>query len=131
MTIISYIIEKLLLKGIIDKSPPKRMVDHFKSTIRALQNYSPKEIDASRTPEVFIIWAERGLIEDLDVGERGNVDWSHGVANWLFQREANSGPLGWEQLLPGGPISVINVAGNHFSMVNPSNVSVSHYSLDT
>lgn len=126
--LLDFIMSSTILKGIIDKSPPKRIVDHFKSTIRALQSYSPKAIDASRTPEVFVIWAERGLSEDFDVGERGNVDWSRGVANWLFQREPNSGPLGWEQLLPGGPISVTNVAGNHFSMVNPSNVSISYYS---
>lgn len=126
--LLDFIMSSTILKGMIDKSAPKRIVDHFKSTIRALQSYSPNKIDASRTPEVFIIWAEKGLSEDLDVGERGSVDWSRGVANWLFQREANSGPLGWEQLLPGGPISVTNVAGNHFSMVNPSNVSKSYYS---
>ncbi|EED16360.1 polyketide synthase, putative [Talaromyces stipitatus ATCC 10500] len=98
-----------------------RIVDHFRSTIRALQNYSPTEIDASRAFEVFIIWAEKGLSEDLKDAERGNVDWSHGVANWLFKREANAGPLGWEKLLPGRPISVTDVAGNHFSMVNALN----------
>ncbi|GAM39989.1 hypothetical protein TCE0_034f11986 [Talaromyces pinophilus] len=119
--LLDFIMSSTILKGLTDKPATKGVVDHFKSTIRALRSYSPTKIDASRSPEVFIIWAEKGLSEDLEAGETGNVDWSRGVASWLFHREANAGPLGWEQLLPGGRISVTSVAGNHFSMVNPSN----------
>uniref|UniRef100_A0A093VC14 Conidial yellow pigment biosynthesis polyketide synthase n=1 Tax=Talaromyces marneffei PM1 TaxID=1077442 RepID=A0A093VC14_TALMA len=119
--LLEFIMSSTILKGFTDKSAPNRIVDHFKSTIRALQIYSPTKLDASRAPEVFIIWAKNGLSEDLGNNERGNVDWSRGVANWLFHREANAGPLGWEKLLPGRPISVADVAGNHFSMVNKSN----------
>jgi iron transport multicopper oxidase len=127
--LLNVIMSSNIVKGLTDKSAPNRIVDHFKSTIRALEKYSPTQIDASRAPEVFIIWAEQGLSEDLEGSEKGNVDWSRGVAKWLFHREEHAGPLGWEKLLPGRPISVTYVAGNHFSMVSALNVSIFCYNL--
>ena len=120
------VIDYLSEKGVVGKGlagTPKWFVDHFTSTIRAVEKYMPTPMmDASKAPETYIIWASEGVVDDLD-SEITDLDLDVKVTRFLLERSKEYRPLGWERLLPANRIRCASAPGTHFTMVNKPNVS--------
>ena len=55
------------------KKTPDWFVRHFQGTIEAVERYTPKimggerETNATEMPECFVIWATKGILEEIDI----------------------------------------------------------------
>lgn len=106
------------------KKTPDWFVDHFHSTIDAVDKYmpTPMTIPASGDmPDVFIIWAGDGVLKDIDAADTG-LDLSVRVTRFLLEGKKDFGMHGWDRLLPRATVAINRVPGNHFTMVHPPNV---------
>ncbi|KAK4143636.1 Alpha/Beta hydrolase protein [Dichotomopilus funicola] len=110
-------------KGVVNKPAPKRMVDHFASTLRAVERYKPIPLKKGEgpMPEVFLIWASEPLISEAQA-EAAGLDSSVKVTRLLLLRsQADFGPNGWEKLFPGAKMAIARVRCHHFNIVHPPN----------
>ena len=105
------------------KATPAWLVEHFSSTIKAVEKYKPTPIDPAKVPKTFIIWASEGVFEDLNAVET-ELDLSIKVTKFMLQRKDVGGPQGWEKLLSSEAIETATTDGTHFTLVQPPNVSL-------
>ena len=106
---------------------------HFQGTVEAVERYTPKtmggegETNATEMPECFVIWATRGILEEVDIepSETG-LDLSLKITRFMLEgkRETDFGLHGWDRILPGAMIWEIRVPGNHLSLVHRPNVGL-------
>ena len=118
--VLDYLAKNGLMGGSPTKSTPSWLVDHFTSTIKAVENYKPTPLDPLKIPKTFIIWASEGVVEDLD-GAKMDLDLSIKVSRFLLQRKTDFGPQGWEKLLSKEAIHTATMPGTHFTIVQKPN----------
>ena len=124
MDLLDYLSKNGLMGADPKKATPAWLVDHFSSTIKAVEKYKPTPIDPSKVPKTYIIWASGGVVEDLD-SVKSQLDLSIKVTKFMLQRKDDLGPQGWEKLLSNERIETANTPGTHFTLVQPPNVSAS------
>ncbi|KAJ9620672.1 hypothetical protein H2204_012227 [Knufia peltigerae] len=100
---------------------PEWLVQHFQSTIRAVQEYTPQAFDEENSPSTYVIWAARGVFEDWPQAELAGLDLTDAVAAWLLKPKTSPGANGWDKLLSAKKMKCSSVDGNHFNMVHPPN----------
>ena len=115
------------------KKTPDWFVRHFQGTIEAVKRYTPKmmggegETNAAEMPECFVIWATKGILEDVDIepSETG-LDLSVKITKFMLEgkKETDFGLHGWDRILPKAMIWETKVPGNHFSLVHRPNVGL-------
>lgn len=115
------------------KKTPDWFVRHFQGTIEAVERYTPKmmggegETNATEMPECFVIWATKGILEEVDIepSETG-LDLSVKITKFMLEgkRETDFGLHGWDRILPGAMIWETRVPGNHFTLVHRPNVGL-------
>ncbi|KAH6624380.1 Alpha/Beta hydrolase protein [Chaetomium sp. MPI-SDFR-AT-0129] len=109
--------------GVVNKPAPKWMVDHFASTLRAVEQYQPMPVKRGDgpMPEVFLIWASEPLISEAQA-EAAGLDSSVKVTRLLLLRsQSDFGTNGWEKLFPGAKMAIARVRCHHFNIVHPPN----------
>jgi len=122
MEVVHYLSTNNLMGNWGTKQPPAWMVNHFDITIRAVAEYTPTPMRGSSLPEVHLIWAKEGMLNEVDFNKTGlNPDIK--VTRMLLQRPESDGALGWDLLFPGAKLFVAKMPGNHFTIVYPPNVS--------
>ena len=126
MDLLDYLSKNGLMGADPRKATPAWLVEHFTSTIKAVERYKPKPIEASKAPKTYIIWASEGVLEDLD-GLEDELDLNFNVTRFMLQRKDEGGPQGWEKLLGRERIEVAWTEGTHFTLVQPPNVSVAFF----
>ncbi|KAL9130124.1 MAG: hypothetical protein Q9217_001598 [Psora testacea] len=119
LNVLDYLADKGLM-GTGLKATPQWLVDHFASTIHAVENYIPTPMDSSKAPKTYIIWASEGVVEDLD-SEKTNLDLNIKVSRFLLQHKKDYGPQGWERLLPADRMECATMPGTHFTIVQRPN----------
>lgn len=106
----------------------RRLLDHFDATVKNLGVYDPARspVSVGSSPRTSIIWAQEGVCDGLnDPRRKANPSLAaDATASWILDQRTDSGPRGWESLLSTNKISSFSVPGNHFSMMQPSNVSI-------
>lgn len=124
MSIVDWIFTAPELKDIAPPALSEKLIAHFKATVESLVGWSPTLLaevqEQSKVPKTWYIVADQrlpGRIEDIkEVNE---------TVRWLFRshRAAQSGPDGWEKLIPSHKITVKPLdEANHFTMVREPNV---------
>lgn len=126
MDLLDYLAKNGLMGADQKKATPSWLVDHFNSTIKAVDKYKPTPIDPGKAPKTYIIWASEGVMEDLDA-VKDELDISIKVTTFVLQKKDAKGPQGWERLLVGGEIEIAKAKGTHFTLVQPPNVRVASF----
>jgi thioesterase domain-containing protein len=128
MEVVQYLSEKNLM-GNWDRSGrptnvPSWVIEHFRSTLRAVREYIPVPMDASNAPEeVYIIWSREGVMPTNQLQQTG-LDLRVRVARFLLEGKPDlASAYGWDRLFPGAHISISSISGNHFTLINKPNVS--------
>ena len=105
-------------------SIPDYVIPHFNATVDVLQGYSAKPIsEEHRIPKVAIIWACESVLDEKN-GPPPELK-NHKGIHFLLEKCEDSGPRGWETLLPGSDFIFDKVQGNHFTMmVSPIRTSL-------
>lgn len=106
-----------------NKPPPSWMINHFELSIRAIERYTPTKMHGSDMPDVFLLWAEEGMLSGSSPRPSA-LDMNVKVTRMLIERPENSGALGWDILFPQAKMHYANLPGNHFTIVHPPYVSL-------
>ncbi|CRG92674.1 hypothetical protein PISL3812_09738 [Talaromyces islandicus] len=129
MEVVQYLSKKNLM-GNWDRSArhtsvPSWVIEHFRSTLRAVREYVPVPMDAADAPdEVCIIWSREGVMPANQLRRTG-LDLRVRVARFLLEGKPDlTSAYGWDRLFPGAHISISSISGNHFTLINKPNVSV-------
>ena len=120
--LLQWLVDHDLMGNRATMTPQSWLVDHFASTLRALDRYIPTALEGSEFPKVYIIWASDGVLGDHDVAG-DDLDDRNRVTRFLLRRRTDFGPHGWERLLRNCDTVIAKTPGNHFNMVLPPNVS--------
>ncbi len=115
MDLLDYLSKNGLTGAELKKATPTWLVDHFSSTIKAVEEYRPTPIDPLKVPKMYIIWASGGVVEYLDF-VKSELDLSIKVTKFTLQRKDNLGPQGWEKLMSNEKIEIANTPGTHFTL---------------
>ncbi|KAL2818236.1 hypothetical protein BDW59DRAFT_175214 [Aspergillus cavernicola] len=102
------------------------VLDHFDATVKNLGAYDPSRspLPADSSPRTSIIWAQEGACNGLsDPRLKANPSLAADpTASWILDKRTDFGPRGWESLLSTRNIACFSVSGNHFTMMQPSNI---------
>lgn len=133
MEVVQYLSKKNLM-GNWDRSGrpanvPSWVIEHFRSTLRAVREYVPVPMDPADTPdEVCIIWSREGVMPTNQLQQTG-LDLRVRVARFLLEGKPDlTSAYGWDRLFPGAQISISSISGNHFTLINKPNVSFCSFS---
>ncbi|KAJ5087583.1 Alpha/Beta hydrolase protein [Penicillium angulare] len=107
----------------VSERTPAWLVEHFRSTLRAVRQYVPTPMVAP--PTVYVIWSADGVMRE-DQLESTGLDLQIKVSRFLLVGKPNFTPHGWERLFPGGKLYTTKIYGNHFTLISPPNVSLSN-----
>jgi iron transport multicopper oxidase len=112
----------------LSDSKRRLLLDHFDATVKNLGVYDPARspVSVGSSPRTSIIWAQEGVCDGLnDPRRKANPSLAaDATASWILDQRTDSSPRGWESLLSTTNISSFSVPGNHFSMMQPPNVSI-------
>lgn len=122
MDLLDYLSKNGLMGADPKKATPAWLVEHFSSTIKAVEKYKPTAIKASKAPKTYVIWASEGVVEDLE-GLENELDLGVKVTRFMLQRKDAEGAQGWERLVGKERLEVAWTKGTHFTLVQPPNVS--------
>ena len=122
MEVIGYLASRNLMGNWGSNGPPTWLVEHFRSTLRAVGEYHPTPMDARDVPETYIVWSRDG-VQPKGTLDASGLDLRVKVSQFLLQGKTNFGPNGWDQLLPGREIKISTMSGTHFSMISAPHVS--------
>ncbi|KXS98215.1 hypothetical protein AC578_265 [Pseudocercospora eumusae] len=117
------VVAELTKKGLMGasgaKKAPEWLVQHFTSTVLAVEKYTPVPLPHHKVPlKVNFIWVTDGLVKSLP--ESGlDVDMSIKVTRFLLEPRPNLQSEGWEILLPGATFTFDHMTGNHFQIMQP------------
>jgi len=103
-------------------SAPRWMLDHFESTIKAVEEYRPTPITEKGISTVYLIWAKDGVGGGKGA-ESLNIDFQNKINQLLLQPRTKFTSMGWEILLPETLMVAGKTDGNHFQLVHPPYVS--------
>ncbi|SMY27710.1 unnamed protein product [Zymoseptoria tritici ST99CH_1A5] len=117
------VVAELTKKGLMGasgaKKAPEWLVQHFTSTVLAVDRYMPVPMEERDAPtKVNFVWVKEGLVEDV---ERSGleVDLSVKVTKFLLEPRGDLKTEGWDRLLPGAECSFDYMTGNHFQITQP------------
>ncbi|KAL1963673.1 hypothetical protein VTN77DRAFT_7877 [Rasamsonia byssochlamydoides] len=100
---------------------PQWLLEHFRSTLRAVDDYHPTAMSSEDVPEdTYIIWSRDGVQQNAATT---GLDLRVKVSRFLLQGKTDFGPQGWEQLLPGTRINIATMSGTHFSLISEPHVN--------
>lgn len=103
---------------------PDWLIPHFQATMKNLANFTPRSMNSIDAPKTLLILARDGLLKDA---KKQTFPRSSGEAQsvkWLLDSRGGIGTYGWEKLIGDENIIVMNVPGNHFSVIREPDVSV-------
>ena len=106
---------------------PDWLIPHFQATMKNLASFTPRPIDSVNAPKTLIILARDGLLKDAKDQTFPRSSGETKSVKWLLDSRRGIGTYGWEKLLGDENIIVMNVPGNHFSMIREPDVSVHSY----
>lgn len=118
-----HFIDSLGLLGTRGTSPDW-LIPHFQATVKNLASFTPRPIDSVHAPKTLIILARDGLLKDAKDQTFPRSSGEAKSVKWLLDSRRGIGTYGWEKLLGDENIIVMNVPGNHFSVVREPDVSV-------
>ena len=103
---------------------PSWLLPHFRSAIRALDEYRPVPMDPATGPEkVLAIWASDGVCGDPDGPKLAYEEGDPENMRWLLENRTDFGSNGWEALLGKGKMQFATMKCNHFTMMRQPMVS--------
>ena len=112
-------------------SSEEPLLDHFKITLKAVDDYVPTPITDPRTPTAYLIWATDGALEghpdvSLPTTDSFTKIIESKISQFLLYPKSEFGAHGWDRLfLPAGRTASFWIAktpGNHFNMMQPPHV---------
>lgn len=118
-----HFIDSLGLLGTRGTSPDW-LIPHFQATVKNLASFTPRPIDSVNAPKTLIILARDGLLKDAKNQTFPRSSGEAKSVKWLLDSRRGIGTYGWEKLLGDENIIVMNVPGNHFSVIREPDVSV-------
>ena len=128
MEVVGYLSTNNLMGNWGGRKPPEWLVNHFNISIRAIERYMPTPMQGNTLPDICVIWAKDGVLEE-GKGRTTGLDMEVKITKMLIERKNVKGAMGWDKLFPGAKIEVANTPGNHFTIVHPPNVSLDHETM--
>ncbi|KHN94380.1 polyketide synthase [Metarhizium album ARSEF 1941] len=130
MEVVNYLSSRNLMGNWGSREVPQWLVEHFRFTLAAVGNYSPRPIDSAGGMETYIIWSRDGVLDQDELAKCG-LDLSVKVSRFVLQGKDNLGPNGWEELVPSKKIAIGTQSGTHLTMMNDPHMSqMSHLLRD-
>lgn len=123
MEVVEYLSSNRLMGDFSTKGAPAWVINHFRSTIRAVRQYVPVPLDAEDMPDIYIIWAREGVLPNTEMEHTG-LDPTVKVSRFLLEGKPSYGPHGWERLFPGWQLHLATISGNHFTLIHRPYVSL-------
>ncbi|KAL9045233.1 MAG: hypothetical protein Q9214_001694 [Letrouitia sp. 1 TL-2023] len=117
--VLHYLGEHKIISSDMNKAPPLWLMDHFETTICAIDAYTPTPLKGNCQPQVFVIWAS----DSVESQNRKGSEFDMKISRFLLDRQIDDGLSGWAALFPRCQIWASKVPGSHFSMVSPPNDS--------
>lgn len=117
-----HFIDSLGLLGTRGTSPDW-LIPHFQATVKNLARFTPRPVDSVKAPKTLIILARDGLLKDAKDQTFPRSSGEAKSVKWLLDSRRGIGTYGWEKLLGDENIIVMNVPGNHFSVIREPDVS--------
>lgn len=117
-----HFIDSLGLLGTRGTSPDW-LIPHFQATVKNLARFTPRPVDSVKAPKTLIILARDGLLKDTKDQTFPRSSGEAKSVKWLLDSRRGIGTYGWEKLLGDENIIVMNVPGNHFSVIREPDVS--------
>ncbi|KAF2811543.1 ketoacyl-synt-domain-containing protein [Mytilinidion resinicola] len=105
------------------KETPAWLLDHFRTSIQAIQAYRPTEVKCTSQPKLYLIWASEG-IDELRHALFSQDESNQGIEKFFAGNRGLPRPHGWTQLIASENIRLAATSGNHFSILHAQNVSV-------
>ena len=104
---------------------PNWLLPHFEYSIKALTAYRPelKSISDFDAPPTLLIWATEGVCGKPGDPKPPPQKDDPKSMKWLLENRKDFGPNGWDTLLGGENCKMVQVVGNHFTMMKPPVVS--------
>ena len=118
-----HFIDSLGLLGTRGTSPDW-LIPHFQATMKNLASFTPRPMDPVHAPKTLIMLARDGLLKDAKDQTFPRSGGEAKSVKWLLDSRRGIGTYGWEKLLGDENIIVMNVPGNHFSVIRQPDVSV-------
>ena len=104
---------------------PEWLLPHFDSAIKALDEYKPARMDATKAPKTFAIWATDGVCGNPEDVQLPRKEGDPKSMRWLLENRTDFGSNGWDELLGGdGKMRFATVEGNHFTIMRQPKVSL-------
>ena len=100
MEVVQYLYDHNMLGSVKSKQAPKWLLDHFRSTIRAVDDYHPSKITVNQVSEVFLFWASDVVFPSEEEARLTGLNLNVGITKFMIEGRSDFGPLGWEKLLP-------------------------------
>ena len=118
-----HFIDSLGLLGTRGTSPDW-LIPHFEATVKNLASFTPRPMDSLDAPKTLIILARDGLLTDAKSKTFPRSKGETKSVKWLLDSRRGIGTYEWEKLLGDENIIVMNVPGNHFSVIREPDVCV-------
>ena len=106
------------IAGTPGAAPPTWLIPHFNATIDVLHDYYAEPLLRGRTPKTSIIWASESVMDGRNIPKLpAHPEDTEGM-KFLTEKRTDFSANGWQDLIPGGEITVTTAAGaHHFSMM--------------
>lgn len=119
--VVQYLASANLMGNWDSGKAPQWLLNHFDSSIKAIENYLPTPISGFSSTKVFIIWAAEPVFEEGEA-EKTGIDLRPQVCKFMLLDRSDFGAQGWDTLLPGMALASAKTPGNHFTLMSSTNV---------
>lgn len=102
---------------------PDWLIPHFEATMKNLKHFVPRPMKAGDAPKTLLILARDGVLKDARDQSFSRSKGETRSVKWLLDSRSGLGSYGWEKLIGDENIIVMNVPGNHFSVIGQPDVS--------
>ena len=103
---------------------PDWLIPHFQATMKNLASFTPRSMNSVDAPKTLLILARDGLSKDAKDQKFPRSSGEAKSVKWLLDSRGGIRTYGWEKLIGDENIIVMNVPGNHFSVIREPDVSV-------
>lgn len=121
--VVQYLASANLMGNWDSGQAPQWLLDHFDSSIRAIETYQPTPLSGFSATKVFIIWAAEPVFGKGEA-EKTGIDLRPAVCKFMLVDRNDFGAQGWDTLLPEMILASAKTPGNHFTIMSPENVSL-------
>ena len=118
-----HFIDSLGLLGTRGTSPDW-LIPHFQATMKNMASFAPRSMNSEDAPKTLIILARDGLLKDAKDQTFPRSSGEAKSVKWLLDSRGGIGTYGWEKLIGDENIIMMNVPGNHFSVIREPDVSI-------